>query len=199
MLADANRIEGHATLARRPVDNRPHPDPSPRQERPPSTTGAVGADPSRTSVNGARRSVLSSGGSAACPRQQRRSSPSHVTTPDLSCDLPATQPSQPADGSPRPLPITWREVRRFRRHDRSSWLWITCLGVSERVETLSPCIRTSTPTFYLMPQSQLTPTPLHPRPRPAGAELRPASWSRSQPEAGGSTVSTAPSRTDVES
>jgi hypothetical protein len=46
--------------------------PVPNQEKPPSTTGAVGADPSRTTSNVARRSVVSSGGRAACPRQPRR-------------------------------------------------------------------------------------------------------------------------------
>ena len=101
------------------------PSPFPVRRGPPEHNRCGWSRPSRTSVNVARRSVLSSGGCAACPRHPRRLSPSRVTTPDLSGDLPATQPSQPAGGSPRPLPITWREVRRVCRHHRSSWLWIS--------------------------------------------------------------------------
>jgi hypothetical protein len=51
--------------------------PVPDQEKPPGTTGAVGVDPSRTTSYVARRSVVSSAGCAACPRQPN----AHPATP----------------------------------------------------------------------------------------------------------------------
>jgi hypothetical protein len=62
-----------AILARRLVDNPPHPDFTRNQEKPPSTTGAVGADPSRTRSYVARGSVSSSANCSACPRRRRHS------------------------------------------------------------------------------------------------------------------------------
>jgi hypothetical protein len=62
------------------VDNRPHPDSNPDQEKPPSTTGAVGADPSRTTSYVARRVVGSSAGCTACPARSSCGGAGHDDT-----------------------------------------------------------------------------------------------------------------------